>query len=112
MTQRSPLRACAGPLAALALTALALSACAPPPPPFNATEVKGIDYGRGLGIADTEGRIRRTKVPNSFSGGMREEVLPAPQLGRNTREVLRELGHDEAAIEAMLASGAAFEGLN
>ena len=30
-----------------------LAACAPPPPPFNATEVKGIDYGRGLGITDT-----------------------------------------------------------
>jgi len=60
----------------------------------------------------TEGRIRRTKVANRFSGGMREEVLPAPQLGRHTREVLRELGHDDAAIEAMLASGAAFEGLN
>ena len=60
----------------------------------------------------TEGRIRRTKVPNRFSGGMREEVLPAPQLGRHTREVLREIGHDDAAIAAMLESGAAFEGIS
>ena len=59
----------------------------------------------------TEGRIRRTSVPNTFSGGMREGTLPAPQLGHHTREVLRELGHDETAITAMLASGAAFEGL-
>lgn len=58
----------------------------------------------------TEGRIHRTRVANTFSGGMREETLPAPQLGRDTRAVLRELGHDEAAITAMLASGAAFEG--
>jgi crotonobetainyl-CoA:carnitine CoA-transferase CaiB-like acyl-CoA transferase len=59
----------------------------------------------------TEGRIRRTSVANRFSGGMREEVLPAPQLGAHTREVLGELGYDQARIEAMLASGAAFEGL-
>ncbi|MBS7811502.1 CaiB/BaiF CoA transferase family protein [Roseococcus pinisoli] len=59
----------------------------------------------------TEGRIRRTSVANRFSGGMREETLPAPQLGRNTREVLAELGWDEARIAAMLDSGAAFEGV-
>ena len=59
----------------------------------------------------TEGRIRRTSVANKFSGGMREETLPAPQLGAQTREVLAELGYDQARIEAMLASGAAFEGL-
>ena len=59
----------------------------------------------------TEGRIRRTSVPNTFSGGMLEGTLPAPQLGHHTREVLRELGHDDIAITAMLASGAAFEGL-
>ncbi|MBY0338856.1 MAG: CoA transferase [Acetobacteraceae bacterium] len=57
----------------------------------------------------TEGRIRRTAVPNRFSNGMREEVLPAPRLGQHTREVLRELGHDEAAITALMESGAAFE---
>jgi crotonobetainyl-CoA:carnitine CoA-transferase CaiB-like acyl-CoA transferase len=59
----------------------------------------------------TEGRIRRTRVANTFSGGMREETLPAPQLGRNTREVLAEMGYDEARITAMLESGAAFEGV-
>ena len=32
--------------------------CSPPSPPFNATEVSGIDYGRGLRIPDTEGRLR------------------------------------------------------
>jgi crotonobetainyl-CoA:carnitine CoA-transferase CaiB-like acyl-CoA transferase len=59
----------------------------------------------------TEGRIRRTRVANTFSGGMREETLPAPQLGRNTREVLAEMGYDEERITAMLDSGAAFEGV-
>lgn len=58
----------------------------------------------------TEGRIRRTAVPNRFSGGMREEVLPAPRLGAQTRAVLHELGHDETTMARMLESGAAFEG--
>ena len=59
----------------------------------------------------TEGRIRRTSIPNKFSGGMRQETLPAPQLGRHTREVLADLGYDGARIEALLETGAAFEGL-
>lgn len=41
-----------------ALLLALLGACgreAPPAPPFHATEVRGIDYGRGLRIADSEG---------------------------------------------------------
>jgi len=60
----------------------------------------------------TEGRIRRTSVPNRFSGGMRDETLPAPQLGRHTREVLAEAGYGTDVIARMLESGAAFEGLD
>jgi len=55
----------------------------------------------------TEGRIRRTRTANHFSGGMREEVLPAPRLGQHTREVLAELGCDAAEITRMLECGAA-----
>ena len=57
----------------------------------------------------TEGRIRRTRTPVTFRGGMRAETLPAPRLGQQTRAILAELGFDDAAIEAMLASGAAEE---
>jgi crotonobetainyl-CoA:carnitine CoA-transferase CaiB-like acyl-CoA transferase len=32
---------------------------------------------------------------------------PAPKLGQHTREVLRELGYADEAIEAMIAAGAA-----
>jgi len=55
----------------------------------------------------TEGRIRRTRVPVTFAGGMRTETLPAPQLGAQTRDILAEAGYDPAEIETMLASGAA-----
>jgi len=57
----------------------------------------------------TEGRIRRTRIANSFSGGMRQAHLPAPRLGEHTRDVLAEAGCDAAAIEAMLARGAAVQ---
>jgi crotonobetainyl-CoA:carnitine CoA-transferase CaiB-like acyl-CoA transferase len=57
----------------------------------------------------TEGRIRRTRTPVTFRGGMREETLPAPRLGQHTREVLAELGYAEGEIAAMLGSGAAQE---
>ena len=38
-----------------------LAACSSsdPAPPFNSTEVSGIDYGRGLRIADTDGQPRQ-----------------------------------------------------
>jgi crotonobetainyl-CoA:carnitine CoA-transferase CaiB-like acyl-CoA transferase len=57
----------------------------------------------------TEGRIRRTRTPVTFRGGMRAATLPAPRLGQHTREVLAEIGYAAAAIDAMLASGAAEE---
>ncbi|WP_135467326.1 CaiB/BaiF CoA transferase family protein [Crenalkalicoccus roseus] len=57
----------------------------------------------------TEGRIRRTRTPVTFGGGMRREGRPAPRLGQHTREVLAELGYAEAEIARMLESGAAQE---
>ena len=57
----------------------------------------------------SEGRIHRTRVPNRFSGGMRDATLPAPRLGEHTSAILAEAGCDEAAIEAMLASRAAIQ---
>ena len=67
---------------------------------------------RAVGFVGTEdhpseGRIRRTRVANVFSGGMRDDALPAPRLGEHTRAILAEAGCDDAAIAAMLASGAA-----
>lgn len=58
----------------------------------------------------SEGPIRRTKVANTFHGGMREDRLPAPRLGEHTRAVLAAAGYGAAEIEAMIASGAAVAG--
>ena len=55
----------------------------------------------------SEGPIRRTKVANTFHGGMREDRLPAPRLGEHTRTVLAAVGYSATDIEAMIASGAA-----
>ena len=55
----------------------------------------------------SEGLIRRTRTANRFSGGMREDGLPAPRLGEHTRAVLAEAGYDDAEVERMLADGAA-----
>lgn len=57
----------------------------------------------------TEGRIRTMAVPSEWSGSPPEYRRHAPRLGEHTREVLREAGLQEGAIELLLASGAARE---
>jgi len=41
---------------------------------------------------------------------VRREWNPAPKLGENSVEILREAGYDAAAIEAMITSGATIDG--
>ena len=55
----------------------------------------------------SEGRIRITKVPSEWSESEPELRRHAPRAGEHTREVLREAGLDDAAIEAMIVRGAA-----
>jgi crotonobetainyl-CoA:carnitine CoA-transferase CaiB-like acyl-CoA transferase len=56
----------------------------------------------------SEGRIYQTRLPNRFSGGIREESLPAPRLGEHTRDVLRELDYQDEEIDALRDDGAVF----
>jgi crotonobetainyl-CoA:carnitine CoA-transferase CaiB-like acyl-CoA transferase len=58
----------------------------------------------------TEGRIRNMRLPNKWSTGARKEWNPAPKLGQNSREILREAGLSEAQIDEMVASGATIDG--
>ena len=55
----------------------------------------------------SEGRIRSLAVPSEWSESQPEVRRHAPRLGEHTREVLREAGYSDAAVEALLASGAA-----
>jgi len=57
----------------------------------------------------SEGRIRRSKLANTFSGGVRESETHAPLYGEHTREILGELGYSAADIDKMVAGKAATE---
>lgn len=94
---------------ALALLASAvLIACGPPPPPFNATEVTNLAYGRGLGIPDTEGKIRRIddfkgQVTLVFFGFTRcPDVCPTTLM--RLRQVRNALGEDAGKVQVLLVS--------
>ncbi len=55
----------------------------------------------------SEGRIRSMAVPSEWSESAPEYRRHAPRLGEHTREVLREAGLQDGAIEALIESGAA-----
>ena len=55
----------------------------------------------------TEGSIRSMAVPSEWSESAPEYRRHAPRLGEHTREVLREAGLQDDAIEQLIASGAA-----
>ena len=55
----------------------------------------------------TEGSIRSMAVPSEWSESAPEYRRHAPRLGEHTREVLREAGLQDDAIEQLFASGAA-----
>jgi crotonobetainyl-CoA:carnitine CoA-transferase CaiB-like acyl-CoA transferase len=55
----------------------------------------------------SEGRLRRSRRANRFSGGERTTETSAPRLGEHTRTVLSEAGYSAAEIDALLATGAA-----
>jgi crotonobetainyl-CoA:carnitine CoA-transferase CaiB-like acyl-CoA transferase len=54
----------------------------------------------------SEGRIRRSRRANKFSGGERAAETHAPTLGEHTNAILAEAGYGAAEIEALRSSGA------
>ncbi len=92
----------------LAVVALSLAACSPPPPPFNASEVSGIAYGKDIGIADTSGQIRRIEdfkdqVTLVFFGFTRcPDVCPSTLM--RLRQVRDALGEDAGKLQVLLVS--------
>jgi crotonobetainyl-CoA:carnitine CoA-transferase CaiB-like acyl-CoA transferase len=58
----------------------------------------------------TEGRTRNLRLPNKWSCGVRREWRPAPKLGEDSVEILREAGYDTAAVDALIAAGVTVDG--
>jgi len=58
----------------------------------------------------TEGRTRSMRLPNKWSCGTRRDWHPAPKLGQQSVEILREVGYADAEIDAMIASGITVDG--
>lgn len=54
----------------------------------------------------SEGRIRRSRRANKFSGGERQAETHAPTLGEHTDAILAGAGYTDAEIEKMRTSGA------
>jgi crotonobetainyl-CoA:carnitine CoA-transferase CaiB-like acyl-CoA transferase len=50
----------------------------------------------------SEGKIRRSKLANVFSGGARVKESHAPLYGEHSREILGELGYSAAEIDKMI----------
>ena len=57
----------------------------------------------------TEGKIRRSKLANIFSGGTRENETHAPLYGEHSRAILTELGYGATDIDKMVADKAVTE---
>lgn len=55
----------------------------------------------------TEGRLQTMNVPSRWSESQPDVRRPAPRLGEQTIEILRESGCTESEIAALVASGAA-----
>lgn len=58
----------------------------------------------------TEGKIRNMRLPTRWSCGVRREWNPAPKLGQNSVEILREAGYSDAEIEELIAAGTTLDG--
>lgn len=58
----------------------------------------------------SEGKIRNIKLPNEWSCGTREGWMPAPKIGQQSVEILREIGFSDGQINDMVTSGATIDG--
>jgi crotonobetainyl-CoA:carnitine CoA-transferase CaiB-like acyl-CoA transferase len=56
------------------------------------------------------GRYRQIEPAARFSRSPQSVRRPAPLVAQNTREILAEVGYDDAAVDRLLAEGAATEG--
>ena len=50
------------------------------------------------------------RLPNKLSGRRAQGFPPAPKVGQQSVEILREMGYSDADIGQLLASGATLDG--
>jgi crotonobetainyl-CoA:carnitine CoA-transferase CaiB-like acyl-CoA transferase len=58
----------------------------------------------------TEGKTRNMRLPNKWSCGVREEWNPAPKLGQDSVDILREAGYRDDDIDALVQQGVTLDG--
>jgi len=93
-----------------------LDRCGVPAMPYNTLEDLLVDpHLQDVGLFEikehpTEGKIRNIRPPNEWSCGTRTDWRPAPKIGQQSVEILREAGCTEAEIEQMVATGATVDG--
>jgi crotonobetainyl-CoA:carnitine CoA-transferase CaiB-like acyl-CoA transferase len=87
-----------------------------PAMPYNTLEDLLVDpHLQDVGLFEikehpTEGKIRNIRPPNEWSCGTRTDWMPAPKMGQQSVEILREAGCSETEIEQMVAAGATVDG--
>jgi crotonobetainyl-CoA:carnitine CoA-transferase CaiB-like acyl-CoA transferase len=90
--------------------------CSVPAMPYNTLEDLLVDpHLQDVGLFEikehpTEGKIRNIRPPNEWSCGTRTDWMPAPKMGQQSVEILREAGCSETEIEQMVAGGATVDG--
>lgn len=84
--------------------------------PYNTLEdlledphLKDIDFFE-IKEHPTEGKIRNIRLPNEWSCGTRRDWIPAPKIGQQSVEILKEIGLTEDKINEMVATGATVDG--
>jgi crotonobetainyl-CoA:carnitine CoA-transferase CaiB-like acyl-CoA transferase len=66
--------------------------------------------GAVVGVPDDEGGRTMLATPADFDGAAPVPRFRAPHLGEHTREVLTELGFDDAVVDEMVVEGVALDG--
>ena len=84
--------------------------------PFNSLDdLLEEPHLREAGLFETlaypdEGEVRHMRPANILSGGQRRSPTPAPALGENSAEILRDAGLTEERIARLVASGVVVAG--